>query len=62
MTFAYSPLIAPRARPVGVAGLEPAASSLSGMRSDRLSYTPPGVELAGLEPATSRLQTGRSPD
>ena len=32
------------------------------MRSDRLSYTPPGVELAGLEPATSRLQTGRSPD
>ena len=27
--------------PVGVAGLEPATSSLSGMRSDRLSYTPP---------------------
>ena len=60
MTFAYSALIAPRAS-VGVAGLEPAASSLSGMRSDQLSYTPAGVELAGFEPATSRLQTGRSP-
>ena len=60
MTFAYSALIAPRAL-VGVAGLEPAASSLSGMRSDQLSYTPAGVELAGFEPATSRLQTGRSP-
>ena len=41
MTFAYSPLKDPRAAPVGAAGLEPAASSLSGMRSDRLSYAPP---------------------
>ena len=53
----------PRQRPamVGVAGFEPATSSLSGMRSNQLSYTPPVrrrsrrsvVELIGVEPTTS---------
>ncbi len=45
---------------VGVAGFEPATSSLSGMRSNQLSYTPETagppaglVELIGFEPTTS---------
>ena len=33
---------------VGVRGLEPRTSSLSGKRSNRLSYTPKGVSLEGL--------------
>ena len=33
-------------RPVGVTGLEPVTSSVSGKRSSRLSYTPGGVTLA----------------
>ena len=33
---------------VGVRGLEPRTSSLSGKRSNRLSYTPKGVSLKGL--------------
>jgi hypothetical protein len=45
---------------VGLGGLEPPTSSLSGMRSSQLSYRPgeqsrrtPLVELVGIEPATS---------
>ena len=57
---------------VGVPGIEPGTSSLSGTRSNQLSYTParwvprPGrfrlvmVEAAGFEPATSSLQSWRS--
>ncbi len=50
---------------VGVPGLEPGTSSLSGTRSNRLSYTPadraPGlVEPGGLEPPTACLQSRRS--
>ena len=51
----------PEAGLVGVAGFEPATSSLSGMRSNQLSYTPRArrrcrgrmVELIGVEPTTS---------
>ncbi len=59
----------PRGRPrgktfrhglVGVPGIGPGTSSLSGTRSNRLSYTPSVVEAAGLEPATSGLQSRRS--
>ena len=32
---------------VGVTGIEPVTSSLSGMRSNRLSYTPPFYENGG---------------
>ncbi len=58
-----------RARLVGVPGIEPGTSSLSGTRSNRLSYTPAGqknpgpeplVEAAGFEPAASALQRPRS--
>jgi hypothetical protein len=44
---------------VGLGGLEPPTSSLSGMRSSQLSYRPNFaslqllVELVGIEPATS---------
>ena len=41
---------------VGVTGVEPVTSSLSGMRSNQLSYTPPlnkMVEVNGIEPMTS---------
>ena len=41
---------------VGLGGLEPPTSSLSGMRSSHLSYRPRRlhlVELVGIEPATS---------
>ena len=44
---------------VGVPGIEPGTSSLSGTRSNQLSYTPV-VEAAGLEPAASSLQSWRS--
>ena len=47
---------------VGVPGVEPGTSSLSGTRSNQLSYTPGCalVEAAGFEPATSSLQSWRS--
>jgi hypothetical protein len=46
---------------VGVPGIEPGTSSLSGTRSNQLSYTPGRmVEAAGVEPATSSLQSWRS--
>lgn len=40
---------------VGVTGVEPVTSSLSGMRSNQLSYTPSFkmVEVNGIEPMTS---------
>ena len=58
-------------RLVGVPGVEPGTSSLSGTRSNQLSYTPAPpqprpqspqtmVEAAGVEPATSSLQSWRS--
>jgi hypothetical protein len=57
-------------RLVGVPGIEPGTSSLSGTRSNQLSYTPAPpqqppkvltvVEAAGVEPATSSLQSWRS--
>ena len=42
-------------RMVGVTGVEPVTSSLSGMRSNQLSYTPTFkmVEVNGIEPMTS---------
>ena len=49
----------PRRGMVGVPGIEPGTSSLSGTRSNQLSYTPL-VEAAGFEPATSGLQSRRS--
>ena len=43
---------------VGVPGLEPGTSSLSGTRSNQLSYTPIiMVELKGLEPLTPCVQS-----
>ena len=61
---------------VGVPGIEPGTSSLSGMRSNQLSYTPDTVpssparpphlllhkmvEATGIEPVTSCLQSTRS--
>ena len=51
-------------RLVGVPGLEPGTSVLSGLRSNHLSYTPKTlyklVGTTGLEPATSWSQTTRS--
>jgi hypothetical protein len=40
---------------VGLGGIEPPTSPLSGVRSSHLSYRPKGmlVELVGIEPATS---------
>ena len=56
---------------VGLGGLEPPTSRLSGVRSNRLSYKPiipdqvlfprPVVEINGIEPLTSCLQSRRSP-
>ena len=55
---------------VGIPGLEPGTSSLSGMRSNQLSYMPSLsgqgisplllVELKGVEPLTFWMQTRRS--
>ena len=52
---------------VGVTGVGPVTSSLSGTRSNQLSYTPSSVlsspslvEAVGLEPATFGLQSRRS--
>jgi hypothetical protein len=56
-TFAYL-LTCELSKMVGLGGLEPPTSSLSGMRSSHLSYRPRRccqhlVELVGIEPATS---------
>ena len=40
------PSLAVRAKLVGVAGIEPATSALSGLRSNRLSYTPEALPFA----------------
>ena len=45
---------------VGLAGLEPATSRLSGVRSNRLSYKPTMVEVEGLEPPTFGFGDQRS--
>ena len=47
----------------GVTGLEPAASGVTGRRSNQLSYTPVSgvVEDSGIEPLTSWMQIRRSP-
>ena len=42
---------------MGLAGLEPATSRLSGVRSNRLSYKPSMVEVEGLEPPAPWSQT-----
>ena len=54
-------------RLVGVPGVEPGTSSLSGTRYNQLSYTPLNqetrcwlVEATGIEPVTSCLQSTRS--
>jgi hypothetical protein len=54
------------ARVVGLGGLEPPASPLSGVRSNHLSYRPnvatgQVVELVGIEPTTPCLQSRCSP-
>ncbi len=54
---------------VGLGGLEPPASPLSGVRSNHLSYRPKSralqdinvVELVGIEPTTPCLQSRCSP-
>ena len=48
---------------VGLGGLEPPASPLSGVRSNHLSYRPGCflVELIGIEPTTPCLQSRCSP-
>ncbi len=52
-------------RMVGLGGLEPPASPLSGVRSNHLSYRPNEhiklVELTGIEPVTPCLQSRCSP-
>ncbi len=45
---------------VGMAGLEPATSALSGPRSYQLSYTPTMAAPLGFEPRTPRLTAARS--
>ena len=59
-----SPRMDPRETVVGLGGLEPPASPLSGVRSNHLSYRPKSinlVELTGIEPATPYLQSRCSP-
>ena len=46
---------------VGLSGLEPPTSRLSGVRSNRLSYKPILVEISGIEPLTPCLQSRCSP-
>ena len=58
--LSYTPFSSP-SQMVGLTGVEPVTSSLSGTRSNQLSYKPRGlVEAAGFEPATSCLQSRRS--
>ena len=45
---------------VGLSGLEPPTSRLSGVCSNQLSYQPSLVEISGVEPLTSCLQSRRS--
>ena len=45
---------------VGLSGLEPPTSRLSGVRSNRLSYKPM-MEMEGIEPLTPCLQGRCSP-
>ena len=47
--------------PMGLSGLEPPTSRLSGVRSNRLSYKPI-VEMEGFEPLTPCLQGRCSPN
>ena len=46
--------------PMGLSGLEPPTSRLSGVRSNRLSYKPM-MEMEGIEPLTPCLQGRCSP-
>ena len=48
----------PSIRTAGATGLEPAASGVTGRRSNQLSYTP--KRHAGLEPATFCMASRRS--
>ncbi len=59
----------PERKVVGLDRFELSASSLSGTRSNQLSYKPVSVRLAqvlvetiGIEPTTSALQRRRSPN
>ena len=47
---------------VGLTGLEPVASSLSGKRSNRLSYRPVTPSCGGAPPRRARLPHRRDPD
>ena len=47
-------------RLMGLSGLEPPTSRLSGVRSNRLSYKPT-MEMEGIEPLTPCLQGRCSP-
>ena len=48
---------------VGLGGLEPPTSRLSGVRSNHLSYKPINmVETRGLEPLTSCMRSRHSPN
>ena len=50
---------------MGLSGLEPPTSRLSGVRSNRLSYKPNQknlVEISGIEPLTYAVQVRRSPN
>ena len=46
---------------VGLRGLEPPTSRLSGVRSNHLSYEPVLVEIIGIEPMTPACKAGALP-
>src|SRR5690606_33779424 len=60
-----SEVCAESSRVVGLGGLEPPASHLSGVRSNHLSYRPTviprAVEQVGVEPTTACVQSTCSP-